>query len=133
MALRFHLGLFTFNPFGVGAYMIPKPQVPPGAIHIQPLWGWSLSRPSPRFHLGLFTFNPFGVGAYMIPKPQVPPVALNIQPLWGWSIYDTKTPGSTWGYSHSTPLGLGPFPAIPQVPPGAIHYSHSTPLGLEHI
>jgi len=53
MALRFHLGLFIFNPYGVVALPGPFPrfhlglfifnpygQVPPGAIHIQPLRGW---------------------------------------------------------------------------------------------
>jgi len=44
MALRFHLGLFIFNPYGVVA----------------------LPGPFPRFHLGLFIFNPYGVGAQLI-------------------------------------------------------------------
>jgi len=38
MALRFHLGLFIFNPYGVV--------------------GWLDF--FPRFHLGLFIFNPYG-------------------------------------------------------------------------
>jgi len=40
---RLHLWLFTFNPFRVGAYQTPFPQVAPVAIHIQPLQGWRYS------------------------------------------------------------------------------------------
>jgi len=54
------------------------PQVSPVAIHIQPLQGW----------LG----------------PLV--LAIHIQPLRGWRVGYTFSPGSTWGYSHSTPTGL---------------------------
>ena len=141
---RFSLRLFIFNPYGVGRYSIPFPQVSPGAIHIQPLrgwqvfdtfslgftWGYSYSTPLglagirylfPRFHLGLFIFNPYGVGRYSIPFPQVSPGAIHIQPLWGWQVFDTFSPGFTWGYSYSTPLGLTHSPTFPQVAPGAIH------------
>jgi len=90
---------FTFNPFGVGEVGLVFPQVSPGAIHIQPLWGWGFSNFLPRFHLGLFTFNPFGVG----------------------EVGSIFSPGFTWGYSHSTPLGLGLLELSPQVSPGAIH------------
>jgi len=48
---KFHLGLFIFNPYGVGASCTALPQV----------------------FLKLFIFNPFGVGAYPIPFPQVSP------------------------------------------------------------
>jgi hypothetical protein len=94
MALRFHLGLFIFNPFRVEAYPAPLPQVPPGAIQIQPFQGW---------------------GRWFTP-PQVPPGAIHIQPFQGWGrwlVY--PTPGSTWGYSDSTLSGLGPLVGLPQV------------------
>ena len=70
---RSELLRFTFNPFGVGAYQIPFPQVLPVAI-------------ISRSELLRFTFNPFGVGAYQIPFPQVLPVAIHIQPLRGWCV-----------------------------------------------
>jgi hypothetical protein len=53
-------------------------------INIQPLWGWYVGD----------TF------------PQVAPVAIHIQPLWGWHVGDTFPTGCTYGYLHSTPLGL---------------------------
>jgi hypothetical protein len=127
---RFHLGLFKFNPFGVAvgsnvspgftwgySYSTPLglplaqmfPQVAPGAIQIQPLWGWGLHRPFPRFHLGLFIFNPYGVGASCT----------------------ALSPGC-WGYSYSTPLGLPLAQMFPQVAPGAIHIQPLRGWGLLH-
>jgi hypothetical protein len=53
---------------------------------------------------------------------RVSPGAIQIQPLWGWERYCLvfysiekcykpgfiiHPPGFTWGYSNSTPLGLG--------------------------
>ena len=76
---RFHLGLFIFNPFRVEAvgwfppgftwgysYSTPSglrplvgfPQVSPGAIHIQPLQGWSLCFPFPQVSMqSIFLFR----------------------------------------------------------------------------
>jgi hypothetical protein len=83
-------GAIHIQPLWGWALFRPFPQVSPGAIHIQPLWGCPrlhlglLSRSAfPRFHLGLFIFNPFGVG-----------------------LLARHSPGFTWGYSYSTPLGL---------------------------
>jgi len=92
------------------------PQVSPVAIHIQPLQGWLgplvlppqvfLKAIISRSELLRFIFNPFGVGASGTHFPQVPPGAIHIQPLRGWRVGYTFSPGSTWGYSHSTPTGL---------------------------
>jgi len=93
---RFHLWLFIFNPFRVGTSGAHFPQVPPVAIHIQPLQGWHVGGTFPtgstcgysystplgllagirylfhRLHLWLFIFNPFGVvGRYPIPFPLI--------------------------------------------------------------
>jgi len=90
---RFHLGLFTFNPFRVEAFLR---LLSPGST-----WGYSYSTPlglrrlvffpqvSPGAIISLrsllrFTFNPFRVEAFL----------------------RLLSPGSTWGYSHSTPSGL---------------------------
>jgi len=40
---------------------------------------------------------------------RVAPGAYRLQPLRGWGLSLTFTPGFTWGYSYSTPSGLGPL------------------------
>jgi len=70
---RFHLGLFTFNPF------------PPGAIHIQPLRGWhGFDAFTTGCTCGYSYSTPSGLGPLVLLPPQVSPVAIYIQPLRGW-------------------------------------------------
>jgi dsRNA-specific ribonuclease len=112
---RLHLGLFIFNPFRVGAYLAPFPQVSPGAIHIQPLWGWGPSSVIPRLHLGLLsryasyyvsysTLSGLGPTWHLFPR-------LHLGLLSRYASYYV---------SYSTLSGLGPFFGHPQVAPGAI-------------
>jgi len=82
MALRFHLGLFIFNPFRVGRWFF-RPWVSPRANHIQPFQGWVVV---------LFTFNPFRVGPLVF-LPQVSPGAIHIQPFQGWAVESCRV---TW-------------------------------------
>jgi hypothetical protein len=145
---------FIFNPFGVGPLARAVPQVSPGATHIQPLWGWGLHRLFPQVSLGATHIQPLsGLGPLARPVPQVSPGAIQIQPLWGcrWlkcfprfhlgllifnpfgvAVGSNVSPGCTWGYSNSTPLGLGPSSALPQVSPGAIHIQPLRGWGLLH-
>jgi hypothetical protein len=72
MALRFHLGLFKFNPFGVVVFVMLLPQVSPRAIisrsellrfKFNPFGVVVFVMLLPQVFLRLFKFNPFGVGA----------------------------------------------------------------------
>ena len=132
----FHLGLFTFNPFGVALDLTFSTGFTCGYSYSTPTGLRRSQYLFPRFHLGAiislrsllrFTFNPYGV-------------ALDL----------TFSPGFTWGYSHSTPTGLrrsqylfprfhlGLFTFNPYgvaldltFSPGFTWgYSHSTPTGL---
>ncbi len=108
MALRFYLGLFIFNPYGVVVGSICSPGF---------TWGYSYSTPTglwptscfthPRFHLfrqkfrsakllpeRLFIFNPYGVVAHSLSHPR----------------FHNITPSFIWGYSYATPTGLWPTP-----------------------
>jgi len=68
----------------------------------------SLNLMAVRFHLLLFKFNPYR----------------------GWEGFFWSPPGFTWGYSHSTPIGVGKvFSGPPQVSPGAIHIQPLSGLG----
>jgi hypothetical protein len=105
---RSELLRFIFNPFGVGP-STALPQVPPGAIHIQPLSG--LPQVSPvalisRSELLRFIFNPFGVGGPPRPFPRFHQLLLSR--------------GANYYVSYSTPSGLGPSTALPQVSPVAL-------------
>jgi hypothetical protein len=106
---RLHLWLFIFNPFRVGAGLIPKPtgftfsgkSFAPRNFCLK---GYSYSTLSGlacvrnlfhRLHLWLFIFNPFRVGVCPEPFPQVAPVAIHIQPLQGWRVSGTFSTGFT--------------------------------------
>jgi antibiotic biosynthesis monooxygenase (ABM) superfamily enzyme len=156
---------FVFNPFGVGAvgWVFPKfspsftqgysystpsglgplvgfspsfPQVSPGAIRIQPLWGWGrwLGFPQvfPRFHQLLLSrvasycvsySTPSGLGPLVGFSPSFPQVSpgaiISLSELLrfvfnpfgvgavGW-VFPKFSPGFTWGYSLFTfnPFGV---------------------------
>jgi hypothetical protein len=116
-------GVSYSTPTGLGP-SAAFPQVSPGAIHIQPLRGWGPPRPFPRFislrELLRFIFNPDGVGALHGLSPGFLKAIISLRELlrfifnpYGAGALHGLSPGFTWGYSYSTPTGLGPSTAFP--------------------
>ncbi len=121
---RFHLGLFTFsgksfaernfclkNPFRVGAYPAPFPQVPPGAIHIQPLRGWAIPRPFPQVSPGaIHIFRQKFRSAKLLPEkpfqgwgPSLTLPRFHLGLLSRYTRYCVSH--STWGGERKVPTG----------------------------